>query len=146
MSQAGHCTVVMFRALSNQGGDKTPRRKRRKIRSRHRRAGYPVPVLDLSSCIILGEKNLSLTTTSSTVILGRKKSLPPQKLNKPEQDFGDSEISPAYNSLHNCNIWNTQEPVSRHMPTSSTLGSLNLLNQRHCAGILVQRYKKGKLQ
>lgn len=49
MSQAGLCTVVMFRALGNQGrgcgGDKATQRKRRNIRSRHRRAEYLIPVL-----------------------------------------------------------------------------------------------------
>lgn len=76
MSRVGNCTVVMLRALSKQGreggGEKAPSRKRRKVRSRQRRAESSITGFDLSSCIILGEKNLDLVITSATVTLRKK--------------------------------------------------------------------------
>lgn len=52
---------------------KSTTEERKEIRSRHRRAESSIPVFDLSSCIILGERNLNLAITSAIVTLGRKK-------------------------------------------------------------------------
>lgn len=134
MSWAGHC---MFRALSNQGrgcgGEKAPWRKRRKIRSRLRRALCSIPVFDLSSSIILGEKNLNLAITSSIVTLGRKKkrkALSPSLLliNLTNQNsvLRIVKFPEHITFLLTVTSGTLRTQLHIHMPTSSTLGSITL--------------------